>query len=185
MYAKALIAVVVTFASTAAHANTIDAGKLQFLGTNSQGVSAFKVTLNTTGITSSPLILENLTLTENGRAESTGMITSPIAVLFLGGAGFTLPPCPCTSLKMLLSFPTTSKFFTFPLANGTLFTTNAKPAFVLLPLHGQKFLSAGETEIIALTSVPEPSSFALLGSGLLIMMASHRFWTQLTLSKQG
>jgi hypothetical protein len=86
---------------------------------------------------------------------------------------------------MLLSFPTTSKFFTFPLANGTLFTTNAKPTFVLLPLHGQKFLSAGETEIIALTSVPEPSSFALLGSGLLIMMASHRFWTQLTLSKQG
>jgi hypothetical protein len=184
MYAKALIAVVVAFASTAAHANTIDIGNLQFLGTNSQGVSAFKVTLNTTGITSSPLILENLTLTENGRAASTGMITSPIAVLFLGGAGFTLPPCPCTSLKMLLSFPTTSKFFTFPLANGTLFTTNAKPTFVLLPVPGQKFLSAGETEIIALTSVPEPSSFALLGSGLLILMASHRIWAQLTPSKQ-
>lgn len=174
MKAKILILVAVAFVRLAALANTIDIGSLQFLGTNPQGVSAFKITLNTAGITSSPLGFKDLTLGENHHSENTGMITSPTAILFLGAAGFALPPCPCPSVKVALSFPTSSKFFTFQLADGSLFTTNAQPHFVLLPLPGQRFLSAGESKAISLVSVPEPGSFALLVSGLAVLMAVRR-----------
>jgi hypothetical protein len=166
MCLRILIACIVVAASTGARANSISIGQIQFLGTNSQGVSAFKVTLDTDGITAFPLVFQDLRLIENGGAQNTGAITSPVAILFLGGPGFRLPACPCKSLQTDLFFPTPNKEFSFELAGGTLFTTNSRPKFFLLPLPGQKFLSAGESVPIVLTSVPEPATFSLLGLGL-------------------
>jgi hypothetical protein len=83
------------FASAGAQANSITIGQFQYLGTDSQGVSGFEVILNTTGVTASALMLKDLRLTENGTAENAGAITTPTAILFLGGPGFRLPACPC------------------------------------------------------------------------------------------
>src|ERR1019366_635797 len=99
------------FASAGAQANSITIGHFQYLGTDPQGVSGFKVILNTTGVTASALMLKDLRLTENGTAENAAAITTPTAILFLGGPGFRLPACPCESLQIQLFFPTTEKVF--------------------------------------------------------------------------
>jgi PEP-CTERM motif-containing protein len=174
MRASLLVVFLAMAASTAALANSITIGQLQFLGTNPQGVSAFKVILDTSGVTASPLTLQNLTLIENRSAQDTGTITSPITILFLGGPGFRLPACPCESLQIDLFFPTADKVITFQLAGGGLFTTNSRPKFFLRPLPGQKFLSAGESASIVLTSVPEPGTLALFAGGLAVMFSLRR-----------
>ena len=71
--------------SSVAWCKNIVVGSIQYLGTNAQGVSAFKVVLNTTGITESPITFDNMTLAEQGSKQSTGSITTPVEVLFLGG----------------------------------------------------------------------------------------------------
>ena len=60
-------------------------GNSIYLGTSAQGVSAFKVVLNTTGITESPITFDNMTSAEQGNKQSTGSITTPVEVPFLGG----------------------------------------------------------------------------------------------------
>jgi len=163
-----------TAAVTGAEANSITIGQIQFLGTNSQGVSAFKVILNTTGVTASSVTLRNLTLIEKGTAESTGTITLPATILFLGGAGFKLPACPCKSAQIKLFFDTQQKTITLQLADGELFVTNSKPVFFLLPLPKQRFLTAGQSEPIVLTSVPEPAAVTLFSGGLALLLYLQR-----------
>ena len=158
-----------------ARANSITIGQFQFLGTNPQGISAFKVTLDTTGITAFPLILQNLMLIENSRAQSTGNITSPVTILFLGGSDFPMPACPCKSLQVDLFTPTDDKVFTLQLASGGVFMTSSRPRFLLRPLAGQKFLSAGQSASIVLTSVPEPGTLALFSGGLGLVFYWHRW----------
>jgi len=68
--------------SSVAWCKNIVVGSIQYLGTNAQGVSAFKVVLNTTGITESPITFDNMTLAEQGSKQSTGSITTPVEVLF-------------------------------------------------------------------------------------------------------
>jgi hypothetical protein len=127
----------VAAAVTSAGANSIAIGQIQFFGTNPQGVSAFKVILNSTGVTASPLTLRNLTLIENGIAEKTGTVTLPTAILFLTGAGFRLPPCPCKSAEIELSFPTQKNTFTFQLADDELLVSRSTPVFFLRALPGK------------------------------------------------
>lgn len=103
------------------------------------------MTLNMTGITAFPLILQNLMLIENSCAQSTGNITSPVTILFLGGSGFPMPACPCKSLQVDLFLHTDDQVFTLQLASGGVFTTSSRPKFLLRPLAGQKFLSAGQS----------------------------------------
>ena len=81
-----------------------------------EGLSAFKVILDATGVTASPLALRNLTLIENGTAERTGSINLPASILFLAGAGFRLRPCLCKSAQIKLFFPTREETFTLLLA---------------------------------------------------------------------
>jgi len=161
-------------AATLAEANSITIGQLEFLGTNPQGTSAFKVTLDSNGITASPLMLKNLVLSESGRAQSSGSITFPAAILFVAGPGFVLPACPCKYVQIDLFLPTQGRVFTLQLANGALFTTSSTPKFFLRPLPGQKFLSAGESAPIVLTSVPEPGAMALISGGLAVLCYRRR-----------
>jgi hypothetical protein len=163
-----------TAAVSSAGANSIAIGQIQFLGTNSQGVSAFKVILDTTGVTASALTLRNLKLIENGSAESTGNLTSPVTLLFLAGAGFRLPPCPCKSAEIELSFPTQKKTFALQLANGELFVTRSTPVFFLRALPHHRFLIAGQSEPLVLTSVPEPASLTLFSGGLALLLYTQR-----------
>ena len=164
------------FASAGAQANSITIGQFQYLGTNPQGVSGFKVILNTTGVTAFALMLKDLRLTENGTAENAGAITTPTAILFLGGPGFRLPACPCESLQIQLFFPTTEKVFTLQLAGGGFFTTRSTPRFFLRPLPGQRFLLPGQSASVVLTSVPEPGTLALFSGGLAAVVFYRRRW---------
>ena len=158
-----------------ARANNITIGQFQFLGTNPQGISAFEVALDTTGITALPLTLQNLTLIENNSAQSTGSITSPVTILFLGGSVFPLSACPCKLLQVDLFFPTYDKVFTLQLAGGGVFTTSSRPKFFLRPLPGQRYLSAGQSASIVLTSVPEPGTLALFSGGLAAVFYGRRW----------
>jgi hypothetical protein len=170
------IVILLTFlaaAFTHAAANSITIGQVQFLGTNSQGVSAFKITVNDAGITASALTLANLMLMENGTAENAGVVTSPASILFLAGPGLRLAACPCKSAEIRLSFPTKQATFTLQLANGDLFVTSASPIFFLRPLAGNSFLTAGQSEALVLKSVPEPSPFSLFSGGVGLLLCLH------------
>jgi len=158
-----------------ARANSITIGQFQFLGTNPQAISAFKVTLDTTGITAFPLILQNLMLIENSRAQSTGNIASPVTILFLGGSNFPMPACPCKSLQVDLFTPTDDNVFTLQLTSGGVFMTSSRPKFLLRPLPGQKFLSAGQSASMVLTSVPEPGTLTLFSGGLAVVFYRRRW----------
>ena len=85
-------------------------------------MSAFKVVLNTTGITESPITFDNMTLAEQGSKQSTGSITTPVEVLFLGGSNLLMPACPCRTVRVDLLLNGTESTFTFRLANGEWFT---------------------------------------------------------------
>ena len=152
-----------------AWATSISIGELQFLSTNSQGVSTYKVSFTTAGVTAQPLTFANATLFVGERHESTGPISTvtngiPTAILFGGGPGLRLPACPCTSLRLQLLFPGSGPF-TFMLASGQQFTTSHMNVTLLLPTSG-KFLIPGANAPIVLTAVPEPETWALVTTGL-------------------
>lgn len=162
---------VALLAPVAARANSITIGQLQYLGTNSQGMSAFKVTLNTTGVTAAPLVLSNVFLTEKGVTQQTGSLTTPVAILFAGGPGLGLPGCPCPSINLQLQLSPNGNFVTFQLANGELFTTRSNANFVLLPLAGHKHLEPGQSVPLVLVAVPEVQSSILFLSGMAAIIA--------------
>ncbi|HET7205931.1 MAG TPA: hypothetical protein VFI95_05050 [Terriglobales bacterium] len=158
-------------APVTARANSITIGQLQYLGTNAQGMSAFKVTLNTTGVTAAPLVLANVFLMEKGITQQTGLLTTPVAILFAGGPGLGLPGCPCPSISLQLQLSANGNFVTFRLANGELFTTRSDATFVLRPLGGHKHLEPGQSVPLVLVAVPELQSSILFLSGLAAVFA--------------
>jgi hypothetical protein len=147
-----------------ARADSITIGEIQFLGTEN-GVSAFKVSLDTTGITAGPLTISDLFLSVQGSSEDTGSIMTPVTFLFLGGAGFGLPACPCDSVLLKLVLSSSNQPITFTLADGTLFTAKAINISVLNPGVGGQ-LQPGDRANIVLTSIPEPATLVLLATGL-------------------
>lgn len=153
-----------------AWANSITIGQLQYLGTNTQAISAFKVILDPTGVTSTQLTLLNLTLSVNGASQSTGPITTPTTLLFVGGPDHLLPSCPCAMVGLQLFLSVDNKPVTFRLADGQLFTTAGSASLLLAPANGRRFLEPGNSVPITLTAVPEPGTFALIGSGFAIMV---------------
>ena len=154
--------------SGSAWANSITIGELEYLSTNAQGVSGYKLTFDTTGVTALPLTFANATLTVGAGHQSTGPInTSTMPILFLGGAGFKLPSCPCTSLRLQLVLAGNAPF-SFTLANGELFTTSRVSVTLLLPLSGGT-LQPGASIPITLTAVPEPGTGALTSTGLIAL----------------
>ena len=142
--------------SSVAWCKNIVVGSIQYLGTNAQGVSAFKVVLNTTGITESPITFDNMTLAEQGSKQSTGSITTPVEVLFLGGSNLRMPACPCRTVRVELLLKGTELTFTFRLANGEWFTARRVNWSFLRPPRGEQFLLPGQSAPITLSSLPEP-----------------------------
>jgi hypothetical protein len=160
-------------ATSAASANSITIGQLQYLGTNAQMISAFKVILDPTGVTSTQLNLFNLTLSVNGSSQSTGPITTPTTLLFVGAPDHPLPACPCAMVGLQLFLSADNKPVSFRLANGTLFTTAGSASFLLVPPTGQRVLEPGNSVPITLTAVPEPGTLVLIGTGLAVVASSR------------
>lgn len=153
--------------SGSAWGTSIIIGQLEYLSTD-HGVSGYKLILDTTGVTAVPLTFVNAILTVGGKQESTGSITSATPpILFLGGPGKGLPSCPCTSLRLQLVLPGNMPF-SFTLANGQLFTTNHVSVTLLLPLSGRN-LQPGASIPIILTAVPEPETWAMMSTGLIVL----------------
>jgi hypothetical protein len=147
-----------------ARADSITIGQIQFLG-NENGFSAFKVSLDTTGITAGPLIFADLILSVQGTSQSTGSITTPVSFLFVGGPGHELPACPCDSVTVKLVLSSSNQPITLILADGRLFTAKAINISILgTGVRGQ--LQPGDRAAIVLTSIPESGTLALLAAGL-------------------
>jgi len=159
-----------------AWATSITIGDLKYLST-SNGISGYKVSFTTTGVTANPLTFANATLFVGGHQESTGPISTitaglPTSILFEGGPGLRLPPCPCTSLRLQLLFPGSGPI-TFMLANGQQFTTSRMNVTLLLPTSGM-FLMPGASAPIVLMPVPEPETLALVTTGLMAIWPYFR-----------
>ena len=147
-----------------ARADSITIGQIQFLGTEN-GVSAFKVSLDSTGVTAGPLTFADLFLSVQGSSEDTGSITTPITFLFLGGSGFGLPACPCDSITLKLVLSSANQPISFTLADGSLFTAKAINISTLSSAFGGQ-LQPGDSAAIVLTSIPEPATVTLLAAGM-------------------
>jgi len=158
----------------AAWANSITIGQLQYLGTNPEGISAFKVIVDPTGVTSTQLSLANLTVSLKGISQSTGAITTPITLLFVGGRDHPLPACPCAMVGMQLFLSANNKPVTLRLANGELFKTAGSASFTLIPPTGHSVLEPGNSIPVTLTSVPEPTTLGLIGTGLSLVAYRRR-----------
>jgi hypothetical protein len=159
------VLVLVCSATSAAWANSITIGQLEYLGTNAQEVSAFKVIVDPTGVTGTQLNLTNLTLSVKGISQSTGAITTPTTLLFVGGPGQVLPSCPCQMATLNIFLSNNNQPVTLRLANGELFTVPALTSVILKSFNGRA-LEPGASVAISLTAVPEPGTLALVGSGL-------------------
>jgi len=147
-----------------ASADSITIGQLQYLGTEN-GVSGYKVTLDTDGVTLEPLLFENISLSVKGVSQQTSTITTPTVLLFTGGIERVLPACPCKSILLKLDFFSSQPQVSFTLADGRSFTTRALARSNLHASEG--FLKPGDETPIVLISVPEPTTWLLLSTGLL------------------
>jgi hypothetical protein len=155
-----------------AFANSITIGSVTLLSQGTPGnpiKSILALELNTTGITYDAYV--------------PGL---PYSLLFgieysgLSGLFTTLPPtstlldpphyCPCESLVLTMTLLNPGPF---RLANGQLFNPITTLTITMEPLPGQSYLQPGQSAAIVLTSastsVPEPASLLLVGSGLLVL----------------
>ena len=151
-------------ATSAAWANSVTIGQLQYLGTNAQRISAFKVILDPTGVTSAQLNLSNLPLAVKGSLQSAGAIMTPTTLLFLGGPGLALPSCPCQVATLNIFLSNNNKPIRLSLANGQFLTVPGLTTIALTSPGGRN-LEPGATVPVTLTAVPEPGSIALMTTG--------------------
>jgi hypothetical protein len=159
-----------------AWADSITIGSIQYLGSTSQGASEFKVTLDTKGVSAQPLTIGNTVLSFGGVSQSTGSLTTPTTLLFI------LDPASASTTTSLtggavifqLSFGNGKGPLSFTLANGEQFTVSGVNWTKMFPLSGENALQPGQRAPIILTSVPEPGTLALLGSGLVSLGAIFR-----------
>jgi hypothetical protein len=130
-----------------AETNVIKIGKLTYIGTGTNGVSQYEVSLNTTGVTAEPITFRDAVLIIKGtRVSSARKLASPslLAIAILpaqlpssatlktwGGPGFPLAACAsllgkqnCVSIALQL-ISRTGANFSFMLVNGEEFCTYA------------------------------------------------------------
>jgi len=151
--------------------DSITVGSIQYLGATPQGQSAFKVTLNSSGISSTPLMVSDAALSFAGTTQTTGALTTPTILLFVipggdnGSSGAAM---------FQLSFGSGSGPFAITLTNGQSFTISSVAWTKMSPLLGESCLRPGQKVPITLSAVPEPGTLVLLGTGLVSMGAMVR-----------
>jgi hypothetical protein len=177
VYRRSILATI-TFSvilTAAAWADTITIGRLQYLGSTPQGASAFKVTLNTSGVAGGPLTVSNAVLSFGGVSQSTGALSTPTTLLFLINSNAVSTGSPSSNAVIFqLSFGNGRGPVTLTLANGEHLTVRGIDWTKMFPLDGQNSLRPGQSVPITLTSVPEPGTLGLLGTGLVSLGAIYR-----------
>jgi hypothetical protein len=138
----------------AAKTNRLTIGTLTYLGTDQFG-SAFLVRLDPSLVTSQSLSFANVTVFVDGTSQSSGPITTPVTLLFIGGSvnGVTNPLASCASGCVSIAvqlFSATGEPFTLNMLDGEQFTTFDVIATALRPRPGQKFIQVQQSVPIVL-----------------------------------
>jgi len=155
-----------------ARADSIPIGQLSYLGTTPDGSSIFKVSLNPPSGISLTNLVPSIYI---GDDKFTFDLPTSGDFLFLTGPGTPFANCPCTDAHIdFLASPGTTVTF-----EGQTLTLKHLSHSFLQPAPGQKFLVPGQSatiylstvngqkmDTVRLTTVPEPQSLALVGSGL-------------------
>jgi hypothetical protein len=133
----------------AAKTNRVTIGTLTYLGSDQFG-SAFVVTLDPSLVTSQSLSFTNVTLFVDGTSQSSGPVTTPVSLLFIGGTvdGVVHPLASCASGCVSIAVQLASasgESFSFSLLDGQEFTTFAVTTAAIQPLPGQKFIQAQQS----------------------------------------
>jgi hypothetical protein len=163
-----------------ANANSIPIGELSYLGTTPDGSSIFKVSLNPPAGISLTNLIPSIYI---GDDKFTFALPTSGDFLFLTGPGTPFANCPCTDAHIdFLASPGTTVTF-----EGKTLTLKHLSHSFLQPATGQKFLVPGQsatiylstakgqtTDAVRLTTVPEPQSLALVGSGLGMILLKIR-----------
>jgi len=155
-----------------ARADSIPIGQLSYLGTTPDGSSIFKVSLNAPAGISLTSLVPSIYI---GDDKFTFALPTSGDFLFLTGPGTPFSNCPCADAHIdFLAIPGTTVSF-----EGQTLTLKHLSHSFLQPPRSQKFLVPGQsatiylstvngqtTDAVRLTTVPEPQSLALVGSGL-------------------
>lgn len=133
----------------AAKTNHITIGTLTYLGTDQFG-SAFVVTLDPSLVTTQSLSFATVTMFVDGTSQSSGPVTTPVTILFIGGTvdGVVHPLASCASGCVSIAVQlasATGEAFSFSLLDGQEFTTFAVTKAAIKPLPGQKFIQAQQS----------------------------------------
>ena len=133
----------------AAKTDHITIGTLTYLGTDQFG-SAFVVTLDPSLVTTQSLSFATVTMFVDGTSQSSGPVTTPVTILFIGGTvdGVVHPLASCASGCVSIAVQlasATGEAFSFSLLDGQEFTTFAVTKAAIKPLPGQKFIQAQQS----------------------------------------
>lgn len=134
--------------------NRVTIGTLTYLGSDQFG-SAFRVTLDPSLVTSQSISFANVTVFVDGTSQGSGPVTTPVAILFVGGTvGGVVHPLAscatgCVSISVQLA-SATGEPFSFLLLDGQEFTTFAVTTVAIKPLPGEKVIQAQQSVPIVL-----------------------------------
>jgi hypothetical protein len=137
--------------ASAGKTNRVTIGTLTYLGTEGV-VSAFRVMLDPSAVTSQSLSFASATLVVDGTTQASGPITTPVTLLYLGSTvNGPLASCAggCVSIAVQL-VSATGEPLSVTLVDGKEFTTFAVTTAELRRLPGQKFIQPQQSVPIVL-----------------------------------
>jgi hypothetical protein len=149
-----LLILVLMVSAAAAKTNRLKIGTLTYLGTDQFG-SAFLVRLDPSVVTAQSLSLANVTLFVDGTSQSSGPVTTPVTLLFIGGTvnGVANPLASCASVCVSIAVQlvsSTGEPFAFNLLDGEEFTSFDVVTTALRPPPGEKFIQPQQSVPIVL-----------------------------------
>ncbi len=146
------------YAEAAKPTKRIQIGTFVFHGTSDPNCGQFcnagyEVIINASALTNDVLSFGDITVAIGTISQSSGPVTTPIDLVFVGGPRpFVLPDCakvPCRSIDLQLT-STTGKPFSLTLLDGRTFTTYAVNTITLKALPGQHVVKPGQSVPIML-----------------------------------
>jgi hypothetical protein len=158
--AGCLLAVLLLTACAGAAQSTkqIQIGTFVFHGTTNPNCGQFcnagyEVIIDASALSGDALLFGDITVAVGTISQSSGAETTPIDLVFVGGASpFVLPDCakvPCRSIDLQLT-STTGKPFSLTLLDGSTFTTYAVNTITIKALPGQHVIKPGQSVPIVL-----------------------------------